>query len=179
MAGKATAKTGQAAAEETDAAAAWSAGASGLATGGEAAGVQLEPGETSACEMIPSQSLRRSRGERRAAGWTNATAAWWAGAAVEQGATARLHPEPGGSICIGCTSATSASASSGCWAAVGVENGRTVWGAFESAGPDAPSVWSGWFLTPGVSSFRRGGSVQGEARAVGKGPVGRWAQRGQ
>ena len=41
--GKATAKTGQAAAEETDAAAAWSAGASGLATGGEAAGVQLEP----------------------------------------------------------------------------------------------------------------------------------------
>ena len=36
--GKATAKTGQAAA------AAWSAGASGLATGGEAAGVQLEPG---------------------------------------------------------------------------------------------------------------------------------------
>ena len=37
-AGKATAKTGQAAA------AAWSAGASGLATGGEAAGVQLEPG---------------------------------------------------------------------------------------------------------------------------------------
>ena len=41
---KATAKTGQAAAEETDAAAAWSAGASGLATGGEAAGVQLEPG---------------------------------------------------------------------------------------------------------------------------------------
>ena len=100
--------------------------------------------------MIPSQSLRRSRGERRgAAGSTNATAAWWAGAAVEQGATARLHPEPGGSICIGCTSATSASASSGCWAAVGVENGRTVWGSFESAGPDAPSVWSGWFLTPG------------------------------
>ena len=52
VAGKATAKTGQAAksktgqaaAEETDAAAAWSAGASGLATGGEAAGVQLEPG---------------------------------------------------------------------------------------------------------------------------------------
>jgi len=43
-AGKATAKTGQAAAEEADAAAAWSAGASGLATGGEAAGVQLEPG---------------------------------------------------------------------------------------------------------------------------------------
>jgi len=39
VAGKATAKTGQAAAEETDAAA-----ASGLATGGEAAGVQLEPG---------------------------------------------------------------------------------------------------------------------------------------
>ena len=32
VAGKATAKTGQAAAEETDAAAAWSAGASGLAT---------------------------------------------------------------------------------------------------------------------------------------------------
>ena len=60
-----------------------------------------------------------------------------------------------------------------------IPNGRTVWGAFESAGPDAPSVWSGWFLTPGVSSFRRGGSVQGEARAVGKGPVGRWAQRGQ
>ena len=74
---------------------------------------------------------------------------------------------------------TSASASSGCWAAVGVENGSPVWGAFESAGPDAPSVWSGWFLTPGVSSFRRGGSVQGAARAVGKGPVGRWAQRGQ
>ena len=44
VAGKATAKTGQAAAEEADAAAAWSAGASGLATGGEAAGVQLEPG---------------------------------------------------------------------------------------------------------------------------------------